>query len=103
VGEPTSLSDSRRVIALLDCDHGNLRTLQSRPGVPVAARSKAWLPEDDLAHVIVAVVERVPLGAFPVNARPSGTPRYPPRRLLALLIYAHANGIFSSRRIERAT
>jgi transposase len=64
---------------------------------------KAWLPANDLAHVIVAAVERVPLGAFPVNARPSGTPRYPPRRLLAMLIYAHANGIFSSRRIERAT
>jgi hypothetical protein len=56
-----------------------------------------------VAHVIVAAVERVPLGAFPVNARPSGMPRSPPRLLLALLIHAHANGIFSSRRIERVT
>ena len=64
---------------------------------------KAWLPEDDLAHFVIGAVERVPLGAFPVNARPSGKPQYDPRLMLALLIYAYANGIFSSRRIERAT
>jgi len=62
-----------------------------------------WLPEDDVAHVIVAAVERVPLGAFEVRAAPGGRAQYPPRRLLlALLIYAHANGIFSSRRIGSA-
>ena len=64
---------------------------------------KAWLPEDDLAHFVIGSVERMLLGAFPVNARPSGKPQYDPRLMLALLIYAYANGIFSSRRIERAT
>jgi transposase len=64
---------------------------------------KAWLPEDDLAHFVIAAVERVPLGAFPINTRPSGKPQYDPRLMLALLIYAYSNGIFSSRRIERAT
>ena len=64
---------------------------------------KTWLPEDDLAHFVIGTVERVSLGAFPVNARPSGKPQYDPRLMLALLIYAYANGIFSSRRIERAT
>jgi len=64
---------------------------------------KAWLPEDDLAHFVVAAVERVPLGAFSVAARPGGKPQYHPRLMLALLIYSYANGIFSSRRIERAT
>ena len=34
---------------------------------------KACLPEDDLAHFVIGAVERVPLGAFPVNARPSGS------------------------------
>ena len=62
-----------------------------------------WLPEDDVAHFIVAAVERVPLGAFQVNPRPGGKPQYHPRLMLALLIYAYANGIFASRRIERAT
>ena len=64
---------------------------------------KAWLPEDDLAHFVIAAVERVPLGAFAVNAHPSGKRQYDPRLMLALLIYSYANGIFSSRRIERAT
>ena len=64
---------------------------------------KDWLPPDDVAHFVVAAVERVPLGAFEVRAVPGGKAQYHPRLLLALLIYAYANGIFSSRRIERAT
>lgn len=64
---------------------------------------KAWLPEDDLAHFVVAAVDRVPLGSFEVPGRTGGKPQYHPRLMLALLIYAYANGIFSSRRIERAT
>lgn len=64
---------------------------------------KAWLPEDDLAHFVVLAVERVPLGAFRVPERPGGKPQYDPRLMLALLIYWYANGIFSSRRIERAS
>lgn len=64
---------------------------------------KEWLPEDDVAHFVVAAVERVPLGAFKVAERAGGKPQYHPRLMLALLIYSYANGIFSSRRIERAT
>ncbi len=64
---------------------------------------RAWLLEDDLAHFVVAAVERVPFGAFDVAARAGGKPQYHPRLMLALLIYSYANGIFLSRRIERAT
>jgi transposase len=64
---------------------------------------KSWLPDDDVAHFVVAAVDRVPLGAFAVRAAPGGKPQYHPRLLLGLLIYAYANGLFSSRRIERAT
>jgi transposase len=62
-----------------------------------------WLPADDVAHFVVAAVDRVPLGAFEVRAAPGGKAQYHPRLLLALLMYCYANGIFSSRRIERAT
>lgn len=62
-----------------------------------------WLPEDDLAHFVVEAVERVPLSEFVVNVRGTGSAQYHPRIMLALLIYCYANGIFSSRRIERAT
>ena len=62
-----------------------------------------WIGEDDLVHFITAAVERVHIGAFKVNWRGHGKAQYHPRMMLALLIYCYANGIFSSRRIERAT
>ena len=62
-----------------------------------------WLPEDDLAHFVVEAVERVPLERFEVNERGTGSAQYYPRMMLALLVYCYANGIFGSRRIERAT
>ena len=62
-----------------------------------------WIPEDDLAHFVIEAVERVEMSAFKVNHRGTGSAQYHPRMMLALLIYCYANGIFSSRRIERAT
>ena len=69
--------------------------------LPVDMRD--WLPEDDLAHFVVEAVERVPMRSFHVNERGTGSAQYHPRKMLALLIYCYANGIFGSRRIERAT
>jgi transposase len=62
-----------------------------------------WIPEDDLAHVVLEAVDLVDLSVFKVNRRGRGSAQYHPRMMLALLIYCYANGIFSSRRIERAT
>jgi transposase len=62
-----------------------------------------WLPEDDLAHFVLEAVERVSIDRFKVNARGTGSAQYHPQMMLGLLIYCYANGIFSSRRIERAT
>ena len=62
-----------------------------------------WIPEDDLAHFVLEAEERVELSHFKVNERGTGAAQYHPRMMLALLIYCYANGIFSSRRIERAT
>ncbi|NVN38735.1 IS5/IS1182 family transposase [Komagataeibacter xylinus] len=64
---------------------------------------KSWLPADDMAHFVVAAVERVPMSAFCVPVRTGGKAQYHPRLMLALLIFSYANGLFSSRRIERAT
>ena len=64
---------------------------------------KDWLPGDDLAHFVIAACERVSLGAFKLNERGAGKAQYHPRMMLALLVYGYANGIFSSRRLERAT
>lgn len=62
-----------------------------------------WIPEDDLVHFIIEAAERVDISAFKVNWRGTGSEQYHPRMMLALLVYCYANGIFSSRRIERAT
>ena len=64
---------------------------------------REWVPADDLAHFVVAAVERVDIGSCKVNWRGTGKAPYHPRLMLALLIFGYANGIFSSRRLERAT
>jgi len=64
---------------------------------------REWVSEDDLVHFVIAAVEEVDLGSFQVNARGTGSEQYPPQMMLALLIYSYANGVFSSRRIERMT
>ncbi len=64
---------------------------------------RQWVPEDDLVHFVINAVETMKLPALSVNERGSGSKQYPPRVMLALLIYCYANSIFGSRRIERAT
>jgi transposase len=62
-----------------------------------------WIPEDDLVHFVIQATEGLNLSAFKVNAKGSGSAQYPPHMMLSLLIYCYAKGVFSSRRIERAT
>jgi transposase len=62
-----------------------------------------WIGEDDLVHFVIEAVDRLRLEIFQVNYRGSGDDQYPPHMMLALLIYCYANGVFSSRKIERAT
>lgn len=64
---------------------------------------REWVPADDLVHFVIAAVEGLDLSSFVVNERGTGSRQYPPHMMLGLLIYCYANGIFSSRRIERAT
>jgi len=64
---------------------------------------RQWVPEDDLVHFVINAVETMKLPSLRVNERGSGSKQYPPRMMLALLVYCYANGVFGSRRIERAT
>lgn len=62
-----------------------------------------WLPPDHLARFVVEVVENLDVGSI-VNAyNARGKQAYHPRLLLALLFYGYATGMYSSRKIERAT
>ena len=69
--------------------------------LPVDLRE--WIPQDDLVHFVINAVEMMSLPGLSVNPRGSGSKQYPPRMMLALVIYCYANGLFASRRIERAT
>ncbi len=62
-----------------------------------------WVPQDDMSRFIVDAVGLLEERCFGYNWRGSGSEQYPPRMMLALLIYCYANRLFSSRRIERAT
>jgi transposase len=64
---------------------------------------REWVGEDDLVHFVIGAVERLPLCGFAANHKGCGDEQYPPQMMLALLIYCYANGIFGSRRIQRAT
>jgi transposase len=69
--------------------------------LPVDLRE--WVPGDDLVHFVIEAVDSMRLASMAVNHRGTGSEQYPPRMMLALLVYCYANGVFSSRRIERAT
>ncbi len=62
-----------------------------------------WLPEKHLARFIVEVIDGLDLPAMSNSYRGSGSASYHPRLLLAILVYGYATGVFSSRKLERAT
>ena len=62
-----------------------------------------WLPEDHLARFIVEVVEQLDLSKLIRRYSGCGSSAYHPALMLALLVYGYATGVFSSRKIERAT
>jgi len=62
-----------------------------------------WLPEQHLARFVVEVVEGFDLRAMIGSYRGSGSASYHPKVLLALLVYGYATGVFSSRKLERAS
>jgi len=62
-----------------------------------------WLPERHLARYVVEVIEGLDVSAMSGAYRGSGSASYHPRLLLAILIYGYATGVFSSRKLERAT
>ena len=65
--------------------------------------NRDWVPENDLAQFVLEAAEPVPMSAFQVNCRGTGSVQCHPWMMLALLIYCYANGIFGWHRIERVT
>ena len=65
---------------------------------------REWLPEDHFAWFVLDAVEAMDLDAFYAAYRVDGRgrPAYEPAMMVALMLYAYARGIRSSRGIERA-
>jgi transposase len=62
-----------------------------------------WLPERHLARFVVDLLDQLDLSAMSKAYRGSGSASYHPRLLVGLLVYGYATGVFSSRKLERAT
>ncbi len=62
-----------------------------------------WLPEGHLARFVVDIVSQLDLHPLRTAYAGVGSKAYDPEMLLALLFYAYATRVFSSRQIERAT
>jgi transposase len=62
-----------------------------------------WLPENYLARFVVDIVSQLDVWPLENAYAGRGSDAYPPRMLLALLLYGYATGVFSSRKLEAAT
>src|ERR1700681_1399989 len=81
----------------------NFRQIDRETGFLLPPSVDEWLPEWHLARFIVEVVAGLELRSMSGSYRGSGSASYHPKVLLGLLVYGYATGVFSSRKLERAT
>ena len=81
----------------------NFRTIDRQTGFLLPPSVDEWLPERHLARFVVEVIDGLDLRAMSGDYRGSGSKSYHPSMLLGLLVYGYATGVFSSRKLERAT
>ncbi len=62
-----------------------------------------YLPADHLARFVVEIVEQLDLSHLSAVYSGKGSKPYHPALLVALLFYGYATGVFSSRKLEKAT
>jgi len=81
----------------------NFRLIDRDTGFLMPPSVDEWLPERHLARFVVEVIAGLDLRAMTGSYRGSGEASYHPELLLGLLVYGYATGVFSSRKLERAT
>lgn len=81
----------------------NFRPIDRDTGFLMPPSVNEWLPTQHLARFIVEVVESLDLRAIIGSYQGKGSAPYHPSMLLAMLLYGYATGVFSSRKLERAT
>jgi len=81
----------------------NFRPIDRDTGFLMPPSVDEWLPEKHLARFVVEVIDGLNLRAMSGSYRGSGSASYHPSLLLGVLVYGYATGVFSSRKLERAT
>lgn len=81
----------------------NFRLVDRQTGFLLPPSVDEWLPERHLARHVVEVIDQLDPSEMVKAYRGSGLAGYHPSMLLGLLIYGYATGVFSSRKLERAT
>jgi transposase len=81
----------------------NFRQIDRDTGFLLPPSVDEWLPEKHLARFVVEVIDGLDLRAMSGSYRGSGSASYHPALLLGILVYGYAPGVFSSRKLERAT
>ena len=81
----------------------NFRPINRDTGFLMPPSVDEWLAEKHLARFVVEVIAGLDLRAMLGSYRGSGEASYHPTILLGILIYGYATGVFSSRKLERAT
>src|ERR1700692_1028792 len=81
----------------------NFRAIDRKTGYLLPPSVDEWLPEKHLARLIVDVIDGLDLGRMCRASRGPVSAAYHPRTLLSILVYGYATGVFSSRKLERAT
>src|SRR5260370_660007 len=81
----------------------NFRMIDRETAYLLTASVDDVLHERHLGRFIVEVIDRLDLSAMSRSYRGTGSASYHPTLLLGLLVYGYATGVFSSRKLERAT
>jgi transposase len=81
----------------------NFRPIDRQTGFLLPPSVDEWLPEKHLARFVVEVIDGLDLRVMSRSYRGSGSASYHPSLLLGILVYGYATGVFSSRKLERAT
>ena len=81
----------------------NFRPIDRDTGFLLPPSVDEWLPEKHLARFVVEVIDALDLSTMSRSYRGAGSASYHPKLLLGILVYGYATGVFSSRKLERAT
>src|SRR5437879_13768293 len=79
------------------------KTVDYDQALDLTVRLGDCLPPEHLARFVVDSVALLDLSALYARYGPRGGEPYAPEVLLGLLLYGYATGVFSSRKIVRAT